>query len=102
MLEKLVKCLFTAPKNYLLLRILLFTVQLIPLIYCFFYRSLNYSYRSNNNIPKVNLTFIAFCNFAMIICFGFLSKLDSKIYFNIKRFELNSEFVFLTHFPFLH
>ena len=51
MLVELVKFCLMLKNNYLLLIILFFTVQLLPLTDCFSYRSFNYSYRSNNNIP---------------------------------------------------
>ncbi len=44
--------LFTAQNIFLLLKISFVTAHVIQLILIFFYSSFNYSYRSNNNIPK--------------------------------------------------
>ena len=56
-LVKLVKCCLLLKNNYLLLKILFFIVQLLLLTDYFSYRSFNYSYRSNNNIPKITWEF---------------------------------------------
>ena len=43
----------TAQNIILLLKISLVTAQVLQIIIGFFYRSCNYSYRSNNNFPNL-------------------------------------------------